>query len=85
MTTSRLPFGAAAAQSCVSRALTPVVIGRIYESIFPEVSVWPMGNCVEVARFVRRAAAAASLHWLKVYGLIDRDSRTASEQDIDSV
>ena len=57
---------------------------QIYESIFPEVSVWPMGNCVEVARFVRRAAAAASLHWLKVYGLIDRDSRTASEQDIDS-
>ncbi len=57
---------------------------HIYESIFPEVSVWPMRGCGEVARFVRNAAAAASLHWLKVYGLIDGDSRTTGEHDIDS-
>ena len=55
---------------------------HIYESIFPEVSVWPRGSRDKVAEFVRDAAATASLHWLKVYGLIDRDSRTGDEQDI---
>ena len=56
---------------------------QIYESIFPDVSVWPRGSRDKVAGFVSSAAAAASLHWLKVYGLIDRDSRTADEQDVD--
>lgn len=57
---------------------------RIYESIFPEVSVWPMGGCEEIVRFVRNAEEAASLHWLQVYGLIDRDSRTADEPNVES-
>ena len=56
---------------------------HIYESIFPEVSVWPRGSRDEVAEFVGNAAAASSLHWLKVYGLIDRDSRTADDQEVD--
>ena len=53
----------------------------LYEALFPNVTIRPTGNCNEVIRFVREAAAAESLHWLNVYGLIDGDRRTDTERD----
>ena len=42
----------------------------LYESIFPTVTVQPAGSSDEVKTAVNKAAAAESLHWLNVYGLI---------------
>lgn len=41
----------------------------------------PAGSSDEVKTAVNKAAAAESLHWLNVYGLIDRNRRTDPEQD----
>jgi len=53
----------------------------LYESIFPAVTVQPAGSSDEVKAAVKKATAAESLHWLNVYGLIDRDSRTDIDHD----
>lgn len=45
----------------------------LYEAIFPDTTVRPTGNRDEVIKFVNKAAEAESLHWLNVFGLIDRD------------
>ena len=56
---------------------------QIYESIFPDVSVWPKGGCGEVERFVRSASSVESLHWLRVFGLVDGDRRATSKHETD--
>ena len=53
----------------------------LYESVFPGVTVRPTGSRNEVIRFVKKAAAAESLHWLSVFGLIDRDRPDVDEKD----
>ena len=56
----------------------------LYESIFPAVTVQPAGSSNEVKTAVKKATAVESLHWLNVYGLIDRDRRTDIERDTTS-
>ena len=57
----------------------------LYEALFPDVTVRPTGNRDEVMDFVKNAAAIEELHWLNIYGLIDRDQRPGIEQDVDSL
>ena len=50
-----------------------------YSILYPEVSVVPRGNCTEVDRAVTGIRNSEPLHWLRAYGLIDRDNRQAEE------
>ena len=52
-----------------------------YTVLYPEVSVVPKGSCAEVIRAVMGIRNSESLHWIKAYGLIDRDSREEKELD----
>jgi len=51
----------------------------IYSLIFPNVSIIPKVTCKEVMQNVRGIKSAEFLHWLNVYGIIDRDGREDSE------
>ena len=50
---------------------------RLYSAIFPEVTVRAKGSSSEVISAVQTVRSMESLHWLNVFGLIDRDSRTS--------
>lgn len=52
---------------------------RIYEILFPQVSIVPKGSCSNVKKAVSSFKEEPSLHWLNVSGLIDRDFRTNEE------
>lgn len=45
----------------------------LYDSLFPELSVSPCGNCVEVERAVRGLRATEDRHHVEAYGIVDRD------------
>ena len=46
-----------------------------YSILYPDVSVIPKANCTEVERAVTGIRNSEELHWVKAYGLIDRDNR----------
>ena len=50
-----------------------------YSILYPEVSVVPRGNCTEVDRTVTGIRNSEPLHWVRAYGLIDRDNRQTEE------
>lgn len=52
---------------------------QIYQLIFPNVSIKPLGSCVEVERTVRGLRAAEGHHWISSFGIIDRDNRSDDE------
>ena len=45
----------------------------MYDTLFPELSVSPRGNCVDVERAVRGLRATEDRHHIKAYGIVDRD------------
>ena len=45
----------------------------LYGSLFPELSVSPRGNCVDVERAVRGLRATEDRHHVEAYGIVDRD------------
>ena len=45
----------------------------LYDTLFPELSVLPRGNCVDVERAVRGLRATEDRHHVKAYGIVDRD------------
>ena len=45
----------------------------LYDTLFPELSVSPRGNCVDVERAVRGLRATEDQHHVKAYGIVDRD------------
>lgn len=47
----------------------------LYGILFPDVTIVPKGNCVEVEKATHGIRAAEDLHWTEAYGLVDRDSR----------
>lgn len=53
----------------------------LYALVFPNASVVPKTSCREVIHAVNGVRGAASLHWLRVFGLIDNDRRSSSEVD----
>ena len=46
---------------------------RIYNILFPEVTVIPQESCLNVEKAVSGIASTDSLHWIKAIGLIDAD------------
>ena len=45
----------------------------LYDTLFPDLSVSPRGNCVEVERAVRGLRATEDRHHVEAYGVVDRD------------
>ena len=45
----------------------------LYDTLFPELSVSPCGNCVDVERAVRGLRATEDRHHVEAYGIVDRD------------
>ncbi len=52
---------------------------HIYTIIFPGISVVPSGNCIDVERAVSGVRSSAELHWVRGFGLIDKDDRSDEE------
>lgn len=48
---------------------------QIYQLIYPNVSVIPQGNCVQVERAVDGIKGTENIHWISAYGLVDSDDR----------
>ena len=52
---------------------------RLYSILFPSVSVIPKQDCRNVEHAVRSIRNSENLHWVKAYGIIDRDARPDDE------
>ncbi|NOY16220.1 MAG: AAA family ATPase [Gammaproteobacteria bacterium] len=52
---------------------------HIYTLLYPDLSVVPRGNCVNVERAVTGIRSSIDLHWVSSFGLIDRDNREQDE------
>ena len=52
---------------------------QIYGILFAKVSIVPKGNSTDVERATKGVRATAALHWVKAYGLVDADDRTADQ------
>ena len=51
----------------------------LMSTLFPGLSIKPMGSCREVERMVTGLTGTRELHWLQPIGLVDRDDRTAND------
>jgi hypothetical protein len=52
---------------------------RLYQLLFPDVTVTAKGGCLDVIRATEGLRSAEGLHWIEAFGLIDRDNRPAAE------
>lgn len=52
---------------------------HVYSILFPEASVIPQGNCLDVERAVYGIAATEPLSWINAVGLVDADDRSAAD------
>lgn len=52
---------------------------QLYEILFPNISVVPVGSCVEVERAVAGVASTGAQHWVTAYGIVDLDNRTREQ------
>ncbi len=52
---------------------------QLYHLVFPDISTHPVGSCVDVERNVRGLRAAANMHWVSAFGIIDKDQRTEAD------
>ena len=50
----------------------------LYNALFPDISVVPRENCVEVERSVKGLRGSSTYHHVEAFGLIDRDDRCDS-------
>lgn len=51
----------------------------LYSVLFPEASIIPKEACRDVENAVRGLRAAADMHWLSVWGIVDNDQRTDAD------
>lgn len=56
---------------------------RLYQQLFPDVTVIPIGTCDDVQRAVSGLRKTQSLNDIEAFGLIDRDNRT--EENIEKL
>ena len=54
---------------------------HVYNIIFPEATIIPQGNCVDVERAIHGIHATKSLHWVNAIGIVDADDRTSEQID----
>ena len=52
---------------------------KIYQILYPNLSIHPAGSCVEVERIVKGLNSSKKQHWLSAIGIIDRDNRGETE------
>lgn len=52
---------------------------QLYRILLPEVSITPVGSCVDVEKAVKGLRATDTCHWLTAVGLVDRDNRSDEE------
>ncbi|HHI94825.1 MAG TPA: ATP-binding cassette domain-containing protein [Gammaproteobacteria bacterium] len=52
---------------------------QIYHILFPDVSIRPVGSCVEVEKIVKGLRSSDGNHWVSAYGVIDKDNRSDEE------
>lgn len=53
----------------------------LYALVFPNTSVVPKIGCRDVINAVTGVRGAADLHWVRAFGLIDNDNRSAEDVD----
>ena len=53
---------------------------RLYSLVFPDVTIIPRQGSTAVEHAVRSIRNATNLHWVRAYGIIDRDGR--KEEDV---
>ena len=51
----------------------------VYSLLFPTATVVPSGSCDDVERAVSGVTDASDLHWVRAWGVIDNDRRTAED------
>jgi ABC-type Mn2+/Zn2+ transport system ATPase subunit len=51
----------------------------LYRILFPDITVEARGGCRDVVATVRSLRAIEPLHWLKAFGIVDRDGRSEDE------
>jgi shikimate kinase len=52
---------------------------QLYQILYPQVSIKPLGSCVDVERVVSGIRASEHNHWISAFGIIDRDNRSDEE------
>ncbi|TNC81308.1 MAG: hypothetical protein C9356_09395 [Oleiphilus sp.] len=52
---------------------------QLYQILYPNVSIKPLGNCVDVERVVSGIRASEHNHWISAFGIVDRDNRSDEE------
>ena len=52
---------------------------QLYQILYPNQSIKPLGSCVDVERVVTGIRASEHNHWISAYGIIDRDNRSDEE------
>ena len=55
----------------------------LYSLLFPQVSVIPKSNCRDVELAVRSLRDLEEMHWVKAWGIVDRDQR--DEDDVEKL
>lgn len=51
----------------------------LYSLIFPNISIISKSGCREIERIVTGIRADESIHWIKAFGIVDKDHRTPQE------
>ncbi|MCK5602565.1 ATP-binding cassette domain-containing protein [Candidatus Pacearchaeota archaeon] len=52
---------------------------QIYQILFPNISIRPVGSCVNVERIVKGLRSMDGIHWVLALGIIDKDNRSDDE------
>ena len=52
---------------------------QIYEILFPNVTIVPKGNSLDVERATKGVRSTESMNWVTSYGLVDADYRTSEQ------
>ena len=62
-----------------TEGLTSSLDLQIYQILFPDITIKPLGSCVDVERVVKGIRESNKNHWITAYGIIDRDNRSDQE------
>jgi ABC-type lipoprotein export system ATPase subunit len=55
---------------------------QLYQIMYPEVTIKPLGSCVDVERAVKGIRESSGNHWISAFGIIDRDDRSDDECEV---
>lgn len=52
---------------------------QLYQILYPDVSIKALGSCADVERVVKGITQSHGNHWIRAFGIIDRDDRSLEE------